>query len=281
MKKELSLLATENSLEKFKLEETYFGIINNYHILVKIHEQSLLINFPYENVNEQVRDAINDEFKDLMDEIPKKERFKLSKAAINKNGFTIYIMGKKKNINKDNISLVISLITDIFDKYGIDKISQCKSCGVTTSEYAFLAGKIVPYCDSCVEDINEGNSETKFYQYITGLIGGMLGAIVGIVPYLFIAFQFSYLIGVLAFLPGFASIKLYGIFKGPKVKWYAIIVIIFSTFIVLGYPSAFLLLSHPEDAAFTFLFGMIGLFYARSEIKKYTDHSNPIPLKEF
>lgn len=278
MKRELDSIANKHSLETYKLDNYYFGTINSYHIYLKLHENTVIINFPYQNIDESIKEIVTNRFKDLMDERPKGERFRLSKPRLNKNGFTIQILGKKKNLNSDNIMLIVDLITNSFNELKVSKEDYCLVCHNRTEQYAFLNEKLVPYCESCSVNLTNGKPRNEIYQFFTGPIGAILGAIVGIIPYLFIAFRFYYLIGVLAFLPAFASIKLYGLFKGPKISWYAKFFVMLPTIIVLGYPSFWLLLSSPEDAVFTFLFGIMGLFYAMREIKKYTDHSEPIIL---
>lgn len=132
-----------------------------------------------------------------------------------------------------------------------------------------------------MDDFKENDfGETSGSQYLTGFIGALLGGIVGSIPYIAFAFILNTLVRALAFLFGFISIKGYELFRGPRKRWYANLVVLPITVIIKFLLSIFFSFGDMSNAAFTMIFGLAAIMYVLSESKRFVYGDEPILLTE-
>lgn len=151
---------------------------------------------------------------------------------------------------------------------GIDENNICDDCKINTDQLIYYKGNIEPICPSCIEAIREKDSQSpKAYQYITGLVGAFLGAVIASFTYIFIAYRLNLLIALVAFVFGFVSLKTYQIFKGARKVWYANLVVSIAT-IINTLLVSYIYLADLSDILFTILSSIIGLSLVYSQSPK-------------
>lgn len=276
----------DNSITDFKelpFDEHYnstYSVINDTHfILRKIDKKTLYIQFPYEKVDKSIGKEIEGKWKELMQEKDRKERAKLKRFIQTKNGYSAQLCGNKHSLTEENISLAAKLIEETLREHDQEIMNICVKCNVVTQQLTYNKGNIEALCESCMDEIMDDHSkDTQAYQYITGTIGAILGGIVGCIPYILLAFILNTLLGVLAFLFGLASMKGYELFKGPRKRWFANLIVIPITVLITFFVSLFFSFGDLSNAIFTFIFGISGIFYVLSESKRFVYSDTPIVL---
>ncbi|MDR2514283.1 MAG: hypothetical protein LBD02_03625 [Christensenellaceae bacterium] len=137
--------------------------------------------------------------------------------------FTVVIANGGKALLPENLDWLFSTAVGSARQNNLVPNVHCVRCGKQTDEVALFNQAACPVCADCAAAIEQENQKGMGSPIfaLTGLIGAVLGAAVGSIPWI-IAYFNGWIVGMLAFLIGFCAFFGYRLFHGPKKRGAAI-----------------------------------------------------------
>lgn len=166
------------------------------------------------------------------------------------NGRTLHIVWRATSkLKEDPISKVINWLTTSLREHGFEPNSHCALCsdseGIVTD--ALIEGirmKAHPACKQGMIQQVKANQSGKPKNFFTGLIGALIGAAIGTIPWLVVSW-FGWYVGVLSVIIGISSFAFYRWFGGPITKRTKVLILFTTLFGVVfaNYAIAAMILS--------------------------------------
>jgi hypothetical protein len=161
-----------------------------------------------------------------------------SPKIIQKSDAIVLTLGKtRKLLETDTLNAVITAVISAAKKANVVPNVNCVHCGKRTDDVAIFREAACPVCSGCVRAIEEDNRSytSSPISYITGIIGAVVGALIGAIPWVIISY-FGWVLSILASLIALCSFYGYKLFRGPK-KRAAAGVIIYASSIFMSIAS--------------------------------------------
>ena len=166
------------------LSRCYFGIIDDYDVIIKYDTASMLYSMQY---CVQGKEDIN---------LLNKELAKIDKFAVARYKKTnLIIMEACNNIKEmpEMVSKIAPIISNYLKKNKYKK--ACFNCNkVAETELVNIDGRLSFYCDNCYKDAEKQfKKDEKSYDKleerpIKGFLGALIGTIPGIIAYIFLSY---------------------------------------------------------------------------------------------
>jgi len=167
----------------------------------------------------------------------RKYRAKTSKA--DGNVVTVLLNSEVKRIKPEDVVVFLNEATAFLAEKGYR--SGCTVCGEDSGEgYTLQGGLVRPMCAPCHEKMAAAAAEIKRERvttgsYFTGLLGAVLGAVIGIIPWVLVG-MLGFIASICGLIMAFLSYKGYLLLRGkrgPGMTWTLIIVLIVFTYIAV------------------------------------------------
>lgn len=176
---------------------------------------------------------------------PRKSEHHAKTVILNGKFLTLIMDDDIRASKREQMMLdLLSVVSAALQEAGVP-VNTCSECHTGCSSTAFINNMPVCICDACYQKLEQQlyREEQEFEQadkyYGRGIIGAILGAMVGTIPWIIVAY-FGYLAAILGFLIGQASLKGYKLLGGvvsKATKWIIlasiIIGLVFAQFVEL------------------------------------------------
>jgi len=178
-----------------------------------------------------------DEINLFLKENRKKYRAKTTK--VNGNVVTVLLNSEVKRIKPEDVAVFLNEATAFLVEKGYR--SGCTVCGEDSGEgYTLQGGLVRPMCAPCHEKMAAAAAEIRQERatsgsYLTGLIGAVLGAIIGVIPWVLVG-MLGYIASVCGLVMAYLSYKGYTLLRGRRgrgMTWILIIVLVVFTYIAI------------------------------------------------
>ena len=145
----------------------------------------------------------------------------------------------RKLLDTETLTSVIQAIIAAAKSANALPNTSCVHCGKQTDDIVLFQNVVCPVCADCTQEIETSNKSYSAspISYLTGIIGAMLGALIGSIPWI-VAYHFGWILSVLAFFIALGAFTGYKMFRGPKGRVFAGIAI-YSISIVTSVSSFF------------------------------------------
>ena len=138
----------------------------------------------------------------------------------------IAVANSIKALKPQSMDTLIHTVIGVAKQHNAVANMNCVHCGKITDDIALFNGVVSPVCSGCTREIEElnANYKTSPIFYLTGFIGALLGAAIGAIPWIAVYFA-GWIVGILAFLTGMGAFYGYKLFRGPKNRTTALVMI--------------------------------------------------------
>lgn len=173
----------------------------------------------------------------FLNENRKKYRAKTTK--VDGNVVTVLLNSEVKRIKPEDVAVFLNEATAFLAEKGYR--SGCAVCGHDSGEgYTLQGGLVRPMCAPCHENVAAAAAEIKHERatsgsYLTGLLGAVLGAVVGIIPWVLVG-MLGLVASVCSLAMAFLAYKGYLLLRGkrgPGMIWILIIVLVVFTYVAV------------------------------------------------
>ena len=209
-----------------KEDNVYFSIIPAGNFTSFAFDMSC----PSQNLGETVKENLKEANKKLPNAV---NLIKNSKNNLLIFNSTIPLRGFKI----ENLDIIISTIISTVQELGGTRNTNCIHCGTETNTHVLIEGASQVMCDQCINNLTDLNKTHKDapISYATGIVGAIIGALIGGIPWFLLLYS-GWVVGILAFVIGFVSFIFYKLFKGPKNRFIAnLIIYLASIFSVIAW----------------------------------------------
>ena len=233
-----------------------------------------------------------------------KENKKLGKRTVlikdnNYNGIVLRANIGINGIKPEDLEFIIETTIKTVKELGGEASLKCSNCGKDTNKNMMFGNNIQSICTECEEEIREQNENHKdsAFSYIRGILGAAIGALIGGIPWL-IVYLMGWVVGILAFLIGIVSFFGYKLFKGPKNRtsanvivylfsiasvffwWFAIVFLAYLGLIYAGYDYTLSEVAGSDirSLVISIVIAILGLIGVNQKIATYTIPKNPTEI---
>ncbi len=167
------------------------------------------------------------------------KEFRAKNAQQNGSAVTIMLDSQVKRIKPEHVAAFLDKSTAYLTQQGYR--SGCSVCGQDNDEgFTQQGGFVLQMCAPCHERLAAATTQIKQERavtgsYLTGLLGAVLGAIVGIIPWVLIG-MLGYIAGISGLIMAFLAYKGYLLLRGkrgPGMTWILILVLFVFTYVAV------------------------------------------------
>ena len=204
----------------FTVEQRFiYGLVDNVYVTITPNGNLLQIYFAMSCPVLKAEDAIKQALKQT-------KNAKIQTVKQSSESIVVTLRKTRKLLQVENMNVVLQAVISAAKENNVVPNISCVNCGKQTEDIALFADVACPLCASCVQKIEENNRSYKGspVAYVTGIIGALLGALIGSIPWIVI-YHLGWILSILAALIAVCSFQGYKLFRGPRKRGTASVII--------------------------------------------------------